>query len=63
MRYESLSYDELERLHTADPNNVNIAIALAAAAVKRIGELEGELEAVNRDHDKLLQSIRKLLDE
>lgn len=58
MRYDSLSYNELERLHTADPNNVNVAIALAHAAKKRIEELEGEVEK----HVEQLGAIRALLD-
>lgn len=69
MRYESLSYNELERLHTADPNNVNVAIALAHAAKERIDELEGEIADLqdeiresDEEHVEQLGAIRALLD-
>ncbi len=64
MRYDSLTYDELERLHTADPNNVNVAIALAAAAKQRIVELEGEVEELKAEmkENELLDTIRDLID-
>lgn len=69
MRYDSLTYDELERIHTAEPNNLNVAIALAAAAKKRIAELESEVVALKAEirqseleHDRKINSIRGLID-